>query len=202
MKATLIFVFLILLNAVLYFTQPVTCHAQEPMMAFVIVPTVRAQVELNHAKICANETGLPISQPDCETIWAVTRRIAGSGDWEDLLRAQQALSGRVTGLKPPSRHGNDRWTRHLRNSNEEPRGWPERFGPWERFAPAWARAREAARLIVGARRTRRSCRQPVMAWGCDPSRYRPCSRDVEMAAARGLVRDITCQTENWFYYRP
>lgn len=125
-----------------------------------------AEVRLNLARMAANEAALSqVEQALHEerAIWQVTVTVAGSMRPRRLLRAQRALSPRVTGASDRSGRGSIVWTRNLEWSDARPRGYDETM-PWRALVPKWRQLREQAAQLV-QRRPAGPCEGKPLAWG-------------------------------------
>lgn len=120
------------------------------------------QVALNHLRLTANEAGFhrPV---DSLAIWQTLVNVRGARPAE-MLEAQNAHSGRVTGARPPRNIGNEVWTRHLAWSCEEPTGWPSVWR-WERHRTGCEHVRELATRLVQGRHPYHVCEGRPITWG-------------------------------------
>lgn len=138
---------------------------------------VDSALALAVAKVAVNEASLAHVRPaEVALIWQVTEaRASTSAARLAWLRAHSPCVLGDRDVRP----GNCRWTRHLRDDDTQPEGWPEHLA-WSRYAPRWRQVRALARRLVSGRVVMRPCPRAPWTWG---------GREIDMARAleRGLV---------------
>jgi hypothetical protein len=163
------------------FLLPLVAHAQE-----IPLEGADAELALAMARVTANEASLGARVVDAALTWQVTRSHGDTS--EERLAWLRQHSSCVLGDQPLTRRQrrtNCVWTRNLADSDAQPEGWRDRYGPWDAHAPRWARLRRQMRIFVAGRsHIRMPCRETPWTWG---SR----SLDMDHALAIGL-RPLGC----------